>query len=159
MFSCYGCHYMRRIFKTPRLRSEVYMIKAGSFWPLRGNFLIQLLPLEHMRSRQSALMRNQSWQRQCLQELAFPPLGLHILSPVLFSFLLFSLLCPDPICKLAVCIPFQARPNHSQSSGPWMHVFVKDVCVLAQKPWLYVCKGQRRIQLVPASHLYMGSRG
>lgn len=89
MFPCYGCHYMQRIFKTPWLRSE-YVIKASSFWPLRGNFLIQLLPLEYTRSR--AVRTHE--ELELATEVSpgtgiFPPLGLHILTPVLFYFLLF----------------------------------------------------------------------
>lgn len=90
MFPCYGCHYMQRIFKTPWLRLE-YVIKASSFWPLRGNFLIQLLPLEYTRSR--AVRTHE--ELELATEVSpgtgiFPPLGLHILTPVLFySFTIF----------------------------------------------------------------------
>lgn len=92
MFPCYGCHYMQRIFKTPRLRSEVYRIKASSSWSLRGSFLIQLLPLEYTRS--SAVCTHEELELATEASPGtgiFPPLGLHILSPVLFYFLLFSL--------------------------------------------------------------------
>lgn len=90
MFPCYGCHYMRRIFKTPRLRSEVYVIKASSFWPLRGNFLIQLLPLEYTRSRAVRTHEELELATEASPGTGiFPPLGLHILTPVLFYFLLF----------------------------------------------------------------------
>lgn len=89
MFPCYGCHYMQRIFKTPWLRSE-YVIKASSFWPLRGNFLIQLLPLEYTRSRAVRTHEELELATEASPGTGiFPPLGLHILTPVLFYFLLF----------------------------------------------------------------------